>query len=254
MVWQTEKLPANIDLILAEMAKYNWKSIWIKVMNQTGNERPADVAAVREYLAEFQAAGVTVGAWVYITPGDASDRGACFGDLCTSLGVAHAMVNAEAEFEQADTVTACTSARRWLAGFREHSDPDTYLALSTFAQPDLHLRFPYFEFLDSSIADRCDAFAGQCYGRSPILQIESVCATAASYGVDPIPTLRAYSGDGIEDWARITALLEEAVEYVKDPPPPELPVWTWWHWAGIEDEAALDVLDLTSPAPLPPAP
>ena len=119
--------------------------------------------------------------------------------------------------------------------FRFRSQAGARLGLSTFALPSLHPDFPYQAFLSG-----CDFIMPQIYTvpsrRWAFLRELHGYATEAvdqlnRYGRPVIPTLRAYTGDGLYDWRRI---VEDARAFLATPLAQSLPAFNWWVWQSAE--------------------
>ena len=153
---------------------------------------------------------------------------------CLDLGHSLYVCNAEGEFERPD---GAERARQFVEAFTEYAAGRVRLGLSTFALPSLHPCFPYAAFLDDPI---CDVVMPQVYTvpsrRRPYLERLETYARRAKdelgvFGKPVIPTLRAYTGDGVFSWDDIVA---DARSFANSEVGRTLRAWNWWSWQSAE--------------------
>ena len=205
-----------------------WGAVHFKLMNRqppsgTASEehvRTPDYKYFRRIAPLMRAEGITPCVWAYVSPYDAHNQGANFGRLCENCDAEVVIVNAEKEFEAGDTGFAKRAAIEWLAGFRLKAPAGVRLGLSTFAQPSLHRRFPFAEFMSG-----CDFFSPQCYGSHPSKQVTEAHEYARSMGKECWPCFRAYVGDGMDDNTEIIRTTAAAIATAK-----ELGIQSWMFW------------------------
>lgn len=205
--WGASEAPSPAEAF-AWAQKHGQCGVSLKVVNRSGYQRQREIKWIREALPMFRAAGMEIMAWGYIGPAAALARGRAFGDLCRREGYRLVGINAEIEFKQGRWTgeKGERAARDFGRGFLGGAGRDVYPILSTFAQPSLHGTFPYAAFLEW-----CCGFGPQLYGSSPVKQLMEAARTAEEYGVDLIPTYRAYAGDGISDWGKIEGDLRRTI-------------------------------------------
>lgn len=224
---------------------HGWAGASVKIQNRSGRQRTSDIVWLRRALPLFRERGLFLVPWVYCDTVDAFRKAARFARLCLDLDVPAAGINAEIEYKRPlwDETNAF-AAREFMRGFRTAGAREIYAICSTWAQPSLHGKFPYAAWLTGP--NRCDAFGPQCYGSSPVRQLMEAADAAREWGVDLVPTLRAYQGDGITDLEEIaqgvakmrTAIAERKIQS-----------WNWWEFAAcIHSPGLLEALDCSATA------
>ncbi len=232
-VWQTAATCGGSPETLADKAAdLGLGHVLFKILDGD-DKRINDLAFVRRVKPLLDAKGIQTIPWGYFwyAPGSPhhcapETMASAAVDACRLLGCDIFVVNAEKEMKAAGMAK---EAERFLAAFRLRSN-DISLGLSTFASRQAHPNFPYKAWLEGVEPEDVDFIMPQCYGSNPVAQCEKALLDLSQWGEAVIPTLRAYVGDGINDWKSVVVQMNEFREKIA----PNITACNWWVWQAAE--------------------
>jgi len=239
-IWQLPQCRGgDVAAIVAQCKQRHFSHVLIKCADGAHSfacNARADEALVRELRAN----GITVAGWGYHYGRDPEAEARNAVQCCQRLGHTIYVCNAEKEFEDDNSAKgddASTRARRFIKAFREHG-AGIALGLCTFALPALHARFPWRAFLQDG--NGCEFVMPQIYtvpshARPYLAHLLSYAMRAEeelrAFGRPIIPVLRAYAGDGMNNWRQIT---EDARDFIHSEWTQKQKAYNWWMWQSAE--------------------
>lgn len=239
-IWQLPRCcRGDMERVIDECQRMLLGHVLIKCVD--GRKRYKTNATHDAYvIGKLRECGIHIIGWGFHYAKDPEAEAEMAVRACRDLGHTLYICNAEKEFEQRGGAQA---AARFVAKFRELAGSQIELGLSTFALPSLHPRFPYDAFLNGENA--CRFVMPQIYTvpsrRHPFLQsLRSYWQKAQdelhAFSAQAIPTLRAYTGDGMFDWQ---AIADDASDFLASARSENMPAWNWWVWQSAETNRAM---------------
>lgn len=236
-IWQLERsCGGDVERLVEECLARRFGHVLLKCCD--GARRYARNQALDGYVAgRLRAQGVQVLGWGFHYGRRPEAEAEAAVAACRELGHTIYVCNAEREFE---TARGAEKAARFARRFHDCCNGAIALGLSTYALPSLHPRFPYAAFLE-----HCAFIMPQIYTvpsrRWPMLaSLREYLAWSdealRAFAKPVIPTLRAYTGDGVFDWRVIAA---DARDFLDSEARARLAAWNWWVWQSAETNAPM---------------